>query len=167
MYAPVERSVVVRMPGGADVRQIVLLDEIAGRFPAIIPVLQSSGSVTDGMLATSAGALPPLAAATLSPSMDLRVRAALPERCSPREIAIEIIEGRSSAVSGRAAAAIPLWVLLRADSAACQLGPSDSPVDAQASLRSLIIQNRVLWMVNTLLSSGGGEPKLFTRLAPG
>jgi hypothetical protein len=167
MYAPVERSFVLRMPDAADVRQIVLLDEIAGRHPAIVAVLQSSSPATDGTLARSAGALPLLSAATLSSSMDLRLRVALPDRCSPRDIAIEIVEGRSSAAAGQAATAIPLWVLVRTDSAACQAGVADRHVDAQVSLRSLILQNRQLWLVNTLLPSGGGAPRLFTRLEPG
>ncbi|MGB9369941.1 MAG: hypothetical protein WCE79_28445 [Xanthobacteraceae bacterium] len=102
----------------------------------------------------------------MTSDQDLRVRLAVPESCSPRDLAIEIIEGRSVTASGQAVAPIPLWILVLADRPDCQSAPASRVIDLRAALRSLVLQGRELWLVNALVSHGSA-PRLFTRLGPG
>ena len=166
MFAPVERSVVMGLPQAREVRQLVLADEIAGRNPGVVTVAPSGSTDPAGMPARSAGTLPALATATVTAGLDLRMRVALPMGCAPRDVAIEIIEGRSVTRSGQPVTLIPLWILVLADRPSCQSAALGRMVDLQASLRSLVLQGRELWLVNAL-TTDGSAPRLFTRLGPG
>jgi hypothetical protein len=76
-----------------------------------------------------------------------------------------MVEGRSVTASGEAISPIPLWVLVLADAPACQVEPTiDQTTEIVVSLRSVILENRQLLMVNPLFPNGAASPELFTRL---
>ena len=65
MFAPVTRPLALRMARAEEVRQIVLLDEVAGRHPAIVIPSDSAAIDVGGDLVQPAGALRPLASARI------------------------------------------------------------------------------------------------------
>jgi hypothetical protein len=167
MYAPVEQAAVLRIRQAREVRQVVLLDAISGRHPAVAVVTQSAGNATGAVPAVPGPALLQLTAASLTPALDLRMRIKVPGDCVARDIRIEIVEGRSATASGQAVPLVPLWVIVLADHPRCGSGSTDKEIDVQASLRSLILQGRELWLVNALPAPDTGTPRIFTRLATG
>jgi hypothetical protein len=167
MYAPVERAAVLRIRQAREVRQVVLLDEVAGRHPAVAVVTQSAGNATGAVPAVPGPALLQLTAASLSPELQLRTRIKVPGDCVAQDFRIKIVEGRSATASGQVVRLVPLWVLVLGDHPRCGSGSADKEVDVQASLRSVILQGRELWLVNALPAPDTGTPRIFTRLATG
>jgi hypothetical protein len=167
MYAPVEQAAVLRIRQAREVRQVVLLDEIAGRHPAVAVVTPSAGDATGAVPAVPGPALLPLAAASFTPALDLRMRIRVPDDCVARDFRIEIVEGRSATASGQSVPLVPLWVLIIGDHPRCGSSGADKEIDVQASLRSIILQGRELWLVNALLAPDTGTPRIFTPLAAG
>jgi hypothetical protein len=165
MFAPVTRPLALRMGRAEEVRQIVLLDEVAGRHPAVIIPSDLAATAADGELVQPAGALRPLAKAEITSEHDLRFQVALPPGCSPRDIAIEIIEGRGVTVARQSVTPVPLWVMVLTDGVACQSdAPADRATELAVSLQSLILRNRRLHLVNPLLPPGAPEPRLLVPL---
>lgn len=166
MFAPVTRPLALRMVRAEEVRQIVLLDEVAGRHPAVVIPSEPAAAAAGGEPVQSAGALRPLAKAEITSGLDFRFQVALPPGCSPRDVAIEIIEGRGVSAARESVTPVPLWVTVLTDGVACQSdAPADRATEVAASLRSLILRNRRLHLVNPLLHPGAPEPRLLVPLA--
>jgi hypothetical protein len=165
IYAPVTRPFVLRIPNAEGVRQVVLLDEVVGRQPTVITPSETNASAVGGVPVVPAGALPLLTKADITSALDLRFQITLPPGCSPRDVAIEMVEGRGITASGEAVTPVPLWVLVLTDRAVCQANTAAGSVtELAASLRSLVLRGRQLRLVNPLLSTGALEPRLFTPL---
>ena len=163
--SPVTRAFELRVPRAGEVQQLVLLDETGGQQPTIVTL--AAGAVAGGGDAVqAAGMLLPLASAEVRSRTELRFHMALPPGCSPQNVAIEMVEGRSVTASREAISPIPLWVLVLTDAAACRADPAtDQATEFVVSLRSLILENRQLLMVNPLWPPGAANPELFSRLA--
>jgi hypothetical protein len=161
IFAPVTRAFALRMARAEEVRQVVLLDEVASRHPAVITP-SGTDPAAGGETVQPAGALRPLARAELTPQLDLRFQMALPAGCSARDVAIEIVEGRGVTIARQSVTPVPLWVMVLTDGAACQAdGRADRATELVTSLRSLVLRDRRLYMVNPLLPPGAAEPQLF------
>jgi len=167
MYAPVEQAAILRIRQAREVRQVVLLDEVAGQHPAVAVVTPSAGDAAGAIPAAPGPALLQLTAASLTPELQLRMRLKVPGGCVARDIRIEIVEGRSATASGQAVPLVPLWVLILGDHPRCGSGGADNEIDVQASLRSIILRGRELWLVNALQAPDTGAPRIFTPLATG
>jgi hypothetical protein len=165
IYAPVVRPFVLRVPNAEGVRQVVLLDEVSGRQPAIVTPSETNDSPVGGEPVVPAGALPLLTKAEITPALDLRFQVTLPPGCSPRDVAIEMVEGRGVTASGESVTPVQLWVMVLTDRAACQANvAAGDETELAASLRSLVLRGRQLRLVNPLLPTGVPEPRLFTPL---
>jgi hypothetical protein len=165
IYAPVARPFVLRMPNAEGVRQVVLLDEVSGRQPTVITPSAADASPVGGVAVTPAGALRLLTKADVTPALDLRFQIALPPGCSPRHVAIEMIEGRGVTAAGESVTPVQLWVMVLTDEVACQANTAaGQETELAVSLRSLLLRGRQLRLVNPLLPTGAPEPRLFTPL---
>jgi hypothetical protein len=165
IFAPVTRPLALRLPRAEEVRQIVLFDEVAGRHPAVVLPSESTSTEVGGETVQPAGALQPLAGAAIKSGLDFGFRIALPPGCSPQDVAIEIIEGRGVTAAQRAVTQVPLWVMVLTDGPGCQSDRrADSTTELVASLRSLVLRNRQLYLANPLLPPGAAEPRLFFPL---
>ena len=134
IFAPVTRPLALRMARAEEVRQIVLLDDMAGRLPAVVIPAEPPTRETRGDPVQPAGALWPLAKAEIASGPDLRFQVALPPGCSPQDVAIAILEGRGVTAARQSATPAPLWVMVLTDGAACQSDVgSDRPTEFEAS----------------------------------
>jgi hypothetical protein len=166
IFEPVTRPLALRMARAEEVRQIILLEEVAGRHPAVVIPSEPAPTTAGGEPVQPAGALRPLAKAEMTSALDLRFQIALPPGCSPRDVSIKIIEGRGVTAAKQSVTPVPLWVMVLTDGVACQSGaPADGAIELAAPLRSLILQNRQLHLVNPLLPPGTPEPRLLVPLA--
>jgi hypothetical protein len=165
IFAPVARPFVLRMPNAGGVRQVVLLDEVSGRQPAVITPSETNDSPVGGEPVVPAGALPLLTKADITSALDLRFQMTLPQGCSPRDVHIEMVEGRGITASGESVTPVPLWVLVLTDRVVCQADAAAGyATELAASLRPLVLRGRQLRLVNPLLATGALEPRLFTPL---
>lgn len=166
LFAPVTRPLALRITRAEEVRQIVLLDEVAGRHPAVVIPSDSAAIEVGADLMQPAGALRPLASARIKSGLDLGFKISLPPGCSPNDVAIEVIEGRGVTAARQSVTSVPLWVMILTDGIACQSdAPADSATELVTSLQSLILRNRQAHLVNPLLPPSAAAPQLFVPLA--
>jgi hypothetical protein len=166
IFAPVTRPLALHLAHAEEVRQILLLQEVAGRHPAVVVPSEPPATGARGEPVQAAGALRPLVKAEITSELDFRFQVNLPPGCSPRDVALEIIEGRGVTAARQSVTPVPLWVLVLTDGVACQSDArADAATDLAASLRSLILRDRRLYLVNPLLPPGAPEPRLLVPLA--
>lgn len=166
IFAPVTRPLALQMAHAEGVRQILLLQEVAGRHPAVVIPSEAPATAASGEPVQAAGALRPLVKAEITAGLEFRFQVELPPGCSPRDVALEIIEGRGVTADRQSVTPVPLWVLVLTDGVACQSDArADRATELSASLRSLILRDRRLYLVNPLLPTGAPEPRLLVPLA--
>jgi len=166
IFAPVTRPLALQLEHAEEVRQILLLQEVAGRHPAVVIPSEQPATVAGGEPVQAAGALRPLVKAEITSGLDFRFQVNLPPGCSPGDVALEIIEGRGVTATRQSVTPVPLWLLVLTDGVACQSDArTDRATELAASVRSLILRDRRLYLVNPLLPPGAPEPRLLVPLA--
>jgi hypothetical protein len=166
IFAPVTRPLALQLEHAEEVRQILLLQEVAGRHPAVVIPSEQPATVAGGEPVQAARALRPLVKAEITSGLDFRFQVNLPPGCSPGDVALEIIDGRGVTATRQSVTPVPLWLLVLTDGVACQSDArADRATELAASVRSLILRDRRPYLVNPLLPPGAPEPRLLVPLA--